>query len=158
MSIKTTGLLCLLLFVGVTLSAQGFLKTSGQEIVNENGDPYILKGMGLGGWMLQEGYMLQTAGFANAQHQIREEIEALVGPAATEEFYEMWRANHVREIDIERMHQAGFNSVRLPMHYNLFTLPIEDEPVAGENTWLDEGFRLTDSLIAWCKASLTVLH
>ena len=45
----------------------------------------------------------------------------------------------------------GFNSVRLPMHYNLFTLPIEEEPVPGENTWLEIGFELTDSVVSWCK-------
>jgi aryl-phospho-beta-D-glucosidase BglC (GH1 family) len=153
MSIKSTfffaGVLCLLLS---SLSAQGFLHTDAKEIVNEAGEPYILKGMGLGGWMLQEGYMLQTAGFANAQHQLIERMVELVGQEATDEFYAAWRANHTNENDIEAMHQAGFNSVRLPMHYNLYTLPIEDEPVAGEHTWLEEGFALTDSLINWCKA------
>jgi len=44
----------------VNLSAQSYLSTHGQAIVNENGDTIILRGMGLGGWMLQEGYMLQT--------------------------------------------------------------------------------------------------
>ncbi|HMC85884.1 MAG TPA: cellulase family glycosylhydrolase, partial [Chitinophagaceae bacterium] len=44
------------------------------------------------------------------------------------------------------------NSIRLPMHYNLYTLPIEKEPVAGKQTWLDKGFAMTDSLLAWCKA------
>jgi endoglucanase len=153
MSIKPNylfaGILCL--FISA-LSAQGFLRTDAKEIVNEAGEPYILKGMGLGGWMLQEGYMLQTAGFANAQHQLIERMVELVGQEATDEFYAAWRANHTNENDIEAMHQAGFNSVRLPMHYNLYTLPIEAEPVAGEQTWLEEGFTLTDSLIAWCKA------
>ncbi|MCO6493413.1 MAG: carbohydrate-binding protein [Phaeodactylibacter sp.] len=130
---------------------QGFLKTSGKAIVNGNGETVILRGMGLGGWMLQEGYMLQTADFANAQHQIRARIEELIGPADTELFYEAWRANHVRKIDIDSLKAWGFNSVRLPMHYNLFTLPVEDEPVAGQHTWLDEGFELTDSLISWCR-------
>jgi hypothetical protein len=37
------------------------------------------------------------------------------------------------------------------MHYNLYTLPIEDEPVPGENTWLTKGFELTDQLLSWCK-------
>lgn len=153
MSIKKTLFLLASLCLAITsLSAQGFLRTDGHDIVNQAGEPYILKGMGLGGWMLQEGYMIQTSSFANAQHQLIERLEDLVGVAATEEFYEAWRANHTNEDDIEAMHQAGFNSVRLPMHYNLYTLPIEDEPVAGENTWLDEGFRLTDSLVAWCKA------
>lgn len=139
-----------LLLLAHISQAQGFLRAEGKEILNENGEPYILKGMGLGGWMLQEGYMLQTAGFASAQFQIRNKIEELIGEADTELFYENWRANHVRKIDIDSLKSWGFNSVRLPMHYNLFTLPIEDEPVAGEQTWLTTGFEMTDSLISWC--------
>ena len=135
-----------------TLHAQGYLRADGTQIVNEAGEPYLLKGMGLGGWMVQEGYMMKTSGFAGAQHQLRELITELIGEDDTQEFYDAWLANHVREVDIEKMHQEGFNSVRLPMHYNLFTLPIEDEPVAGQQTWLDKGPQLTDSLIAWCKA------
>jgi len=51
------------------------------------------------------------------------------------------------------MKSWGFNSVRLPMHYNLFTLPVEKETVKGQNTWLDKGFQMTDSLLSWCKAN-----
>jgi aryl-phospho-beta-D-glucosidase BglC (GH1 family) len=127
-----------------------FLRTSGKNIINQNLDTIILRGMGLGGWMLQEGYMLQTSGFATAQYQIRESIETLIGTENTDTFYNAWLANHVRKIDIDSLKSWGFNSVRLPMHYNLFTLPIEDEPVSGQNTWLDKGFELTDSLISWC--------
>ncbi|MEO0468402.1 MAG: carbohydrate-binding protein [Bacteroidota bacterium] len=141
---------CALLCTPFFLTAQGFLHAQGKEIVNGNGDPVILKGMGLGGWMLQEGYMLQTAGFANAQYQIREKIESLIGTADTDAFYDAWLANHVRKVDIDSLAAWGFNSVRLPMHYNLFTLPIEDEPIQGQNTWLTKGFELTDSLISWC--------
>jgi hypothetical protein len=36
------------------------------------------------------------------------------------------------------------------MHYNLYTLPIEKEPVKGQNTWLEEGFKMTDDLLKWC--------
>ena len=55
--------------------------------------------------------------------------------------------------DVDLLAKAGFNSIRLPMHYNLFTLPIEDEPVGGRQTWLDKGFVLLDSLISWCAAN-----
>jgi endoglucanase len=130
---------------------QGFLKAEGKAIVNGNGDTVILRGMGLGGWMIQEGYMLKTASFANAQHKIRDSIEALIGPADTDLFYEAWLANHVRKIDIDSLKSWGFDHIRLPMHYNLFTLPIEDEPVPGQQTWLTKGFELTDSVISWCK-------
>ena len=45
----------------------------------------------------------------------------------------------------------GFNTLRVPMHYKYFTLPIEQEPVAGEQTWLEEGFRRVDSLVTWAE-------
>jgi hypothetical protein len=48
------------------------LKTSGQKIVNDKGENIQLRGLGLGGWMLQEGYMLKTADFAGPQYKIKE--------------------------------------------------------------------------------------
>ncbi|MCK4880814.1 MAG: carbohydrate-binding protein [Bacteroidales bacterium] len=143
---------CILVqMITLQLSGQGFLSTNGKAIINESSDTVLLRGMGLGGWMLQEGYMMQTSSFANAQYQLRGKIEELIGSADADLFYETWRANHVRKIDIDSLKAWGFNSVRLPMHYNLYTLPVEDEPVAGQHTWIDTGFDLTDSLISWCK-------
>jgi len=134
-------------------SAQEFLSTNGKAIVNESGDTILLRGMGLGGWMLQEGYMMHTSSFANAQYQLMGKIEELIGAADTDLFYESWRANHVTKVDIDSLKAWGFNSVRLPMHYNLYTRPVEDEPVYGQHTWIETGFDLTDSLIKWCKAN-----
>ncbi len=149
-----TFLITLFLSVSFQIQAQDFLQTNGKAIVSSTtGDTVILRGMGLGGWMVQEGYMLQTAEFANPQHQIKAKIEEVIGAANTELFYEKWLENHCRKADIDSLASWGFNSVRLPMHYNLYTLPIEDEPIAGENTWLDKGFEMTDSLISWCAAN-----
>jgi hypothetical protein len=128
-----------------------WLRAQGTQIQNGLGQEVLLRGMGLGGWMVQEGYMLQTQAFANPQHEIKAAVESLIGAEATQAFYEAWLQNHVREADIDSLHAWGFNSVRVPLHYNLFTLPIEEEPVPGEHTWLDLGFDLTDSLVAWCK-------
>lgn len=46
---------------------QSLLMADGKNIVDSNGESILLRGMGLGGWMVQEGYMLQTAEFANPQ-------------------------------------------------------------------------------------------
>jgi len=140
------------LFLYSPASAQG-LKASGTKIIDASGDEVILRGMGLGGWMLQEPYMMEMSGFAGAQWEIREKIAALIGESNTVAFYNAWHANHCTRKDIDSLAAWGFNSVRLPMHYNLYTLPIEDEPIAGENTWIDKGFIMTDSLISWCKAN-----
>ena len=87
------------------------------------------------------------------QYRIKRRIEDLIGKEKTAAFYNGWLANQTRKIDIDSMASWGFNSVRLPMHYRLYTLSVEEEPAAGKNTWLEKGFALTDSLLAWCKAN-----
>jgi endoglucanase len=132
--------------------SQGYLKADGTRIVDQEGKNVLLRGIGLGGWMLQEGYMLKVNG-QGMQHRIKARLMDLIGPEKTETFYSAWLANHTRKIDIDSMKAWGFNSVRLPMHYNLYTLPADQEPVKGENTWLEKGFQITDSLLSWCKAN-----
>ena len=141
----------IVLLIGINVSGQTLLHTNGRAIVNSNGDSVILKTMNLGGWMLIEPYQLQAAGVASAQWELEEKIEQLVGTAEKEIFLENWYANHSRKIDIDSLASWGFNAIRLPMHYNLFTLSIQDEPVLGQNTWLTKGFEMTDSLVSWCK-------
>lgn len=141
-----------LVILGLDGYSQGFLKADGKRIVNEKGENVLLRGFGLGGWMLQEGYMLKI-NKDGQQYKIRERLEDLMGAKQTQEFYDAWLNNHTRKIDIDSLKAWGFNSVRLPMHYNLYTLPIEKESVAGQNTWLERGFALTDSLLSWCKAN-----
>lgn len=133
-------------------SAQGYLSAKGRIIVNQKGEKVILRGMGLGGWMLQEGYMFHLSNLGQ-QHRIREAIESVIGPKKTADFYQKWLAYHTTRADIDSMAKWGFNSVRLPMHYALYTLPVDQEPVAGKNTWIEKGFALTDSLLKWCKAN-----
>lgn len=132
--------------------AGGFLKAEGTRIVDEKGRTVILRGMGLGGWMLQEGYMLELSQFGT-QSRIRGEIEKLIGPEKTKAFYTAWLDNHTTKADIDAMKRWGFNSVRLPMHFDLYTLPVDQEPVKGQQTWLEDGFRRTDALLDWAKAN-----
>lgn len=136
----------------VAAETTGFLHAQNSRIVNGEGSEVILRGMGLGGWMLQEGYML---GIKNegTQHSIKARIIDLVGKDNCDKFYSLWLQNHMTRADVDLLAKSGFNSIRLPMHYNLFTLPIEQEPVKGQNTWLKTGFDLTDNLLSWCKAN-----
>ena len=146
---KLTLLFGLLLLI-TSVKAQ-YLHRQAKIIVDGQNNELILRAMGLGGWMLQEGYMLETGSFAGTQHEIRAKIEDLIGVAKTDTFYKAWLQNHCTKEDIDSMASWGFNAVRLPMHYNLFTLPIEEEPVAGADTWLPKGFAMVDSLLNWCK-------
>ncbi|MCB9495750.1 MAG: cellulase family glycosylhydrolase [Fibrobacteria bacterium] len=125
---------------------QGYLRAEGRTIRDDAGRVH-LRGIGLGGWMLQEGYMIGTAGFAGTQHEVRARLESLVGVERTEVFYQGWRDSFLVREDVDSLAAWGFNSVRLPMHWNLYMdsgLPVR---------WKEEGFRRTDSLVAWCKAA-----
>jgi len=140
-----------LIMQGENVLSQGFLRVEGKQIVNEKGENVLLRGIGLGGWMLQEPYMLQLSKVAGTQTEIKSRISELIGQKNCEEFYKSYLNNMITEKDIDSLKKWGFNSVRLPMHYNLFTLPVDKEPVAGQNTWLETGFKLTDNLLSWCK-------
>lgn len=133
------------------LYAQGFLHVNGKNIVNGDGENIILRGIGTGNWMLQEGYMMQSSSVAGTQHEFRAKLIETVGVEKTKEFYNEWLANHFTKTDVDSMAAWGFNSVRVALHYKWFTPPIEDEPVLGEITWIDKGFTLLDNLLAWCK-------
>jgi len=134
----------------------GFLHARGTEIVDGQGRPVILRGMGLGGWVLQEGYMLQLPELGQ-QHIIRARIAALIGEEKTEAFYAAWRANYVTKADIDAMGRWGFNSVRAPLHYDQLTLAGDREPTPGTDTWNEAGFKQIDDLIGWVKANNMVL-
>lgn len=146
---------CAVLLTGVVLCSsgaegQGFLHTEGTRIVDGSGKEVLLKGIGLGGWMLQEPYMLKLSGVATNQQEIAAKIRALVGQEETKAFYAAWLKDGMQKSDVDSLKAWGFNSIRLPMHYDLFTLPVDQEPMAGRNTWLGRGMELTDSLLSWC--------
>ena len=152
MKVKKLVLIFLIMGYVSSLGAQN-IRALGTTIVDENQDEVLLRGVGLGGWMLQEGYMMNSNGGADTQHEFKEKLTLLVGPDNTNQFYQNWLDNFVTEADINAIANWGFNSVRVALHYNLLTLPIEDEPIEGENTWIEEGFERIDELMDWCTAN-----
>src|SRR5690349_16947207 len=100
---KFAYLLFICIFIHTPIYAQGFLKASGKQIINEKGENVLLRGIGLGGWMLQEGYMLKLQG-TNPQYSIRKRIDSLLSPAQTQDFYDTWLSNFVTKADIDSLH------------------------------------------------------
>lgn len=120
----------------------GFLHASGKNIVNKHGN-YVLKTLNLGNFMVQEGYMLNLGG--QYQHVIKQKIADVVGTANRDQFYDNYYNNFITKADIDSIAKWGFNSVRLPMHYNLFT------PLNQPDVYIEKGFTLVDQLLGWCK-------
>jgi aryl-phospho-beta-D-glucosidase BglC (GH1 family) len=135
-----------------TASLVGYLHAQGKLIVDGRGKPVILRGMGFGGWMVQEPYiMLVGKSATKGQHSIFANVKEVIGDNNLETYHQAWLDNYCTRADVMELARSGFNSLRVPLHYNLFTLPVQDEPVRGQDTWLPDGFARLDQLLEWCR-------
>ena len=145
--------LTIFFFLATNLIYSQNLSTLGPYLKDDNSNNVILRGINLGGWMLQEPYLFQFTGAADSQHEFKEKLVEFIGQENTDNFYNAWYESFITQGDVDSLASHGYNSIRLPMHYNLFTLPIQDEPVSGENTWIDLGFSMVDNLLDWCESN-----
>ena len=80
-------LLIIHIFLSGFLLSSGILKTQGRVIVNDLGEKVILKGFGLGGWVVLEGYMWNYPGFGSTT-TMENAVEDLVGEEKKDEFFD----------------------------------------------------------------------
>lgn len=123
------------------MNFKGFLQCRGKDIIDENGNPYILRGLGIGGWLVKEGYMIQSA--ASSPSTIEAAWIDLLGKKEAQDFIVKYRDNFCNEKDFKAIAELGFNSVRIPFHYNM----LSPKP----NVYLEEGFKYLDQIVEWCK-------
>lgn len=116
------------------------LHASGMAIVDDRGQPVILRGCNLGNWLLNEMWMMNLAhpGEPGDQWQMEELLKQRFGAAETERLMEVFRENWIQPRDFEILKTWGFNVVRLPFNYTL----LEDDLAPGKLRphafqWLD---------------------
>lgn len=142
----------MLLVVSFSLTNQGnaqssrskFVTVKGEKIISPNGKELHLKGIGLGNWLLQEGYMWRFDK-AVAPRQIHEVVSELVGPAEARAFWKEYLNTYVTKSDIAYLKKIGMNSVRIPINYRLLT------PENHPGIWLPAGFKILDNVVKWCR-------
>jgi endoglucanase len=120
------------------VSAQ-FAHTDHNQIVDPAGKPLLLRAINLGNWLVPEGYMWLFQGGPQSPSEIRALVLELLGPEGSAAFWQKYREHYVTREDIALLHRAGFNSIRVPLHYSLF----ESDDA--------EGFKLLDRLIGWSR-------
>lgn len=126
-----------------TSNTLSFVKTKGTQLVDENGNPIILKGTNLGHWLVPEGYMFKM-NQVNAPRKIDEMLHELVGPDSLQVFWKGFLNNYITHDDIKYLKSIGSNHIRLPFHYKMFT----DDLYLGER---NAGFKYFDRLLDWCR-------
>ncbi|UYZ63114.1 cellulase family glycosylhydrolase [Hymenobacter weizhouensis] len=177
------GLLALLLCLTHAAWAQSFLRASGPRIVNASNQEVILNGMNLGGWLVQEGYMMKPGwqGLNGRQTQgtVKQTLyNAGMSEADVEAFYQSYRNNFITKADLDYIAAQGFNCVRLPLHYDLFLTPSQravrngvlrgttsyEAYVGALTSWYNanqlftdpanmEALRLIDNVLSWAAAN-----
>ncbi len=144
---KTSTALLLLLLCLCTSGADArskFVTVRGKEFVAPDGRALMLKGIGLGNWLVPEGYMFKFKS-ANSPRLIQGVLNELVGEDEARRFWKSYRDNYITEDDIRFIKRSGFNSIRVPFDYRLFVT--DDEPRKLEGV----GYELLDRVVGWSK-------
>ncbi|MBI1937151.1 MAG: glycoside hydrolase family 5 protein [Ignavibacteriales bacterium] len=124
--------------------SKSFVKTSGKNFVDTDGNVLILKGINIGNWLNPEGYMFHlenTSSFRLIDNVIKE----LTGTDDAVKFWQTFRDNYITKEDIHFIKSTGLNHIRLPFNFKLFV--VEDYP----EVYLEEGFKRLDDAIKWCR-------
>jgi endoglucanase len=137
-------------------AAPNFIHADGTQLVDAQGERFAVKGINLGNWLVPEGYMFRFAR-KRAPSEIAEVIEALVGPEEAARFWAAFREDYVTQADIRFIKAAGFNTVRVPLHWRLFVEPGAADDGSGDK-FEGQGWTLLDRLVGWCRdAGLRVI-
>ncbi|RSK37596.1 cellulase family glycosylhydrolase [Hymenobacter metallilatus] len=156
------------------------LHAAGPKIVNASGQEVVLRGYNVGGWLLQESYILGTDTL-NSQWRIKQGLLRTMSEAEMEKFYRQYRQQFITKADIDFLARQGFNCVRLPLHYDLFLTPAQRHArtevirdphneskltayVQQLSQWYDtgqlfaqprrlEGIRYINEVVKWCAAN-----
>ncbi len=142
----TIPLLIFFLFLPNTIYSQinSFITVKGREIINTDGENFLLKGINLGNWLVPEGYMFHFKS-PNSPRMIYDIFNILIGEEEANNFWDTYRSNYIIKDDIHFLKSLGFNSVRIPFNFRLF---ITDYPY---NELKGVGYKLLDQVIKWCK-------
>ena len=120
----------------------GFVTAHDGKIIDGRGHPIQLRGVGLGNWLLPEGYMWKLSPGRESPREIEALITELVGTDRAKRFWDMFLDGFIARADIEQIAAEGFNHVRLPINWRHVINP--------DATMRPNGLALIDQLIDWC--------
>ena len=120
---------------------ENWLRTSGNQIVNQKGDTIYLRGFGLGGMLHMENFI---DGYAANEETMREGLLNVLGEKRYHLFFDTFLKSYFTEPDAAYIHSLGLNLVRIPINYHLF----EDD--MNPRVVKEGAFEHLDSVIALC--------
>ncbi|GAA1996953.1 glycoside hydrolase family 5 protein [Microbacterium pumilum] len=123
-----------------SVSRSGFVRAIGTTLVDDEG-PIPLRGVGLGNWLLAEGYMWLFGDEQSSPRLIEARIQTLVGPERAADFWRRFRDSFITEGDFALIAELGFDHVRLPINAR----GVMDD----DGSFRDDGFELIERAVTW---------
>ncbi|KAG8840427.1 Endo-1,4-beta-xylanase 5, partial [Serendipita sp. 411] len=99
------------------MSAPAILKVKGDKIVDGEGNPVLMRGAGLGGWMNQENFI---TGYPGREFQIREALDEVLGPQKAAFYWDKFLEYFFTESDATFYKSLGLNCIRIAFNYRHF--------------------------------------
>ena len=96
------------------ITAADALHTQGETLVNANGEEVRLRGVNLGGWLIQEDWFCPADNGKRGDHWTLETLIARFGTERAYELYNIYWDNWITEYDFAQIAEMGFNCVRIP--------------------------------------------
>ena len=134
------------------------LHAHGKDIVDEQGNVVLLRGFGLGGWLVPESFMIQfpqsAAGYDGKPSNkappngMKDAIKAKIGEANAATFWAEYTKNYVTKDDLLTIKSWGFNSLRIPFNANEL-LPPDKQPAAAPYVYDEAAFKPLDDVASW---------
>lgn len=135
-------LLCVVCLPAAAQTQERLVRIEGRSFVVPDGQTLHIRGISLGNWLMPEGYMFKFE-VAKAPRQIYRAFDRLLGPERAAAFWKQYRDTYIARDDLQFIKSVGFNTVRIPLHWNLF--------MASDGTVGGEGWALLDRVLGWAK-------
>jgi endoglucanase len=136
--------LAILALVAPAVAESRLVQTEGKNFIAPDGSVLHIKGISLGNWLMPEGYMFKFE-VAKSPRQIFGAFERLLGRERAKAFWTEFRDRYIGEDDIRFIKSVGFNTIRIPLHWDLFMTA--DGAIEGP------GWALLDRVIGWARAA-----
>lgn len=107
----------------------GWVKTQGSRLVDAQGRSVPVRGVNLGGWLIQEPWMMPLSTHPKGAPPVEDQatmwraVEERFGPAEAQRLRDAYRQAWLADEDFARMKEAGFTTVRLPFSYQTLQEP-----------------------------------
>lgn len=120
-----------------------YVRSKGTEFVDGSGQNILLRGVGIGNWLLPEGYMWKFGMETQSPREIEKFFNKVLGLQESQKFWEKYESCFMTEKDIKLIADLGFNHIRLPINSR--------KVITEDGLPIESGLQLIDQIIGWSR-------